>query len=202
MDAPTWELFPKACGFSCSKGMRERGSWNQTWAKFQWKTESKVLQESVRGSEWEKWSVSETQPSRPQFIELRLQTVVASHTTTASSCWRRPAACSSQVGSADPLWARWLTGRAHMLPTVERFQCLGAGFKLCFERCSNKIFIGFYAREIFCVFIKIEMRLEKSQHAEKWFWKFKHVGEFIFKFKYALGQFKYTFFACKVFGKF
>ena len=155
-------LFLQVCRQSYSKEIREREFFcNQTWAKIQWKPESKVW-ESLRGSEWMRVECESSTPTyRPLFKERMAGHRWEELGTTASNRWIRLTASRWKVGSADTvvrpalLWALWLTARAQVLSNGNKLWTLGCQAKLCLERFSNKYFSkDFNAQKIFLDFFK------------------------------------------------
>ena len=160
-------LFLQVCRQSWSKEMRESVcSCNQTWAKSQWKPESKVW-EGV--SEWE-LSVRAQHPPFGLYLKgewpgttarswRQRLLAVGKRWQGVANRWGRP----TQGFGRPPMWALWLTARAQVLPNGNKLWTLGCRAKLCLERSSKVFFKGFQCSEnIFGFFVKTEKVLENS----------------------------------------
>ena len=162
--------------------MREREiSWNQTWAKIQWKPE----QECVRGSVSECVSMRELNTPLGPYLKRRWRV----HQRRGKpqrlwSRWRRWGPGAVGPGSADlwgrpaPGWAPWCPPLARWFLNGHELWKYGARPKVCSKRCPN-----YFSQRIlklkkyFWSFCKKGKVLEKFQHAENNFENFKHAVE-------------------------
>ena len=151
---PKWMFLPMSCSFFLAAKKWEREvSWNQIWAKIQWKPESKVW-ESLRESEWMRVECESSTPTpRPLFKERMAGHRWRRQASTASDRWRKVGPLAVGKGPADPRVRpnpRWPTA----LLTVICILSFGAG--QTFLRKDVQIYFSkdFNARKYFWIFYK------------------------------------------------
>ena len=145
-----WTFLPASCSFFLAAKKWEReASWNQIWAKIQWKLESKVW-ESLRGSEWMRVECESSKLTpRPLFKERMAGHRWRRQASTASDRWRRMGPLAFGSGSANPrVWAnpRWptlLIARAHCPSNGHVLFKLWCQPNFASKWCSNLFFKGF-----------------------------------------------------------
>ena len=145
---------------SCSKEMRERSLEFKSWAKIQWKPESKVW-ESLRGSEWMRVECESSKLTpRPLFKERLAGHHWEKPGTTASDRWKKLWPLAVGRGPADPRvwpnhrWATLLTARAHCPSNSKKLFELWCRPNFASKRCSNLFFKGLSCSEIFLDFCR------------------------------------------------
>ena len=143
---------------SCSKEMRERSLEFKSWAKIQWKPESKVW-ESLRESEWMRVECESSTPiPRPLFKGRMAGHRWEKPGTTASDRWKRLGPLAVGRGPADARvrpnhrWATLLIARAHCPSNGQKLLKLCCRPNFASKRCSNLFFKGFSCSEIFLDF--------------------------------------------------
>ena len=152
-------LLPVSCSFFLAAKKWEREvSWNQIWAKIQWKPESKVW-ESLRGSEWMRVECESSKLTPRPLFKGR----VAGHhwrrqASMASDRWRRVGPLAVGKGPANPRvwpnprWAPcWQPGPTALL-MVMCFLNFGAGQTLLRKDVQIYFSKDFHARKYFWVF--------------------------------------------------